>query len=83
MGHTGDSGAVMACTAGAFEFPLRKTSDHKPNRPDEKVRIERCGGVVDKRRDRVISTPKQETNRVTMLNMSRCIPALSFMPWHS
>ena len=72
VGHTGDSGAVMACTAGDLDFPLRLTLDHKPTRPDEKERIERCGGVVDEKRNRVVSTPKKETNRVTMLNMSRC-----------
>ncbi len=77
VGHTGDSGAVMACTAGELDFPLRLTMDHKPNRPDEKERIERCGGVVDEKRNRVVSTPKKETNRVTMLNMSRSGPLTS------
>ena len=71
VGHTGDSGAIMACTAGDLEFLLRLTTDHKPNRPDEKERIERAGGTVDEKRNRVVSTPKKETNRVTMLNMSR------------
>ena len=75
VGHTGDSGAVMACTAGDLDFPLRLTMDHKPNRPDEKERIERSGGVVDEKRNRVVSMPKKETNRVTMLNMSRCDPS--------
>ena len=71
VAHTGDSGAVMACTASELEFPLRLTTDHKPNRPDERERIEKSGGLVDERRNRVVSTPKKETNRITMLNMSR------------
>lgn len=71
VAHTGDSGAVLACTASELEFPLRLTTDHKPNRPDERERIEKSGGLVDERRNRVVSTPKKETNRVTMLNMSR------------
>ena len=72
VAHTGDSGAVMACTSFDVHFPLRLTSDHKPNRPDEHARINHAGGNIDERRDRVVSDPKPHNNRVTLLNMSRC-----------
>lgn len=71
VAHTGDSGAVMACTSFDVHFPLRLTSDHKPNRPDEHARIQDAGGNIDERRDRVVSDPKPHNNRVTLLNMSR------------
>ncbi|HLW72611.1 MAG TPA: PP2C family protein-serine/threonine phosphatase [Candidatus Babeliales bacterium] len=40
--HVGDSRAVLECN-GKVAFA---TADHKPNRPDEYVRIEDAGGVV-------------------------------------
>lgn len=71
MAHAGDSGAIMACLSDDLLFPLRLTSDHKPNRPDEHARITRAGGGIDKERDRVVQE-KPFDKRVTMLNMSRC-----------
>ena len=41
VAHAGDSGAVLACSSYGVDFPLRLTTDHKPNRPDEHARI-RC-----------------------------------------
>ncbi len=41
-GHVGDSRAVIG--EGGTATPL--TSDHKPNRPDERSRIEKVGGTV-------------------------------------
>ncbi len=78
VAHTGDSGAVMACTSFDVHFPLRLTSDHKPNRPDEHARIHHAGGNIDERRDRVVSDPKPHNNRITLLNMSRCAFRLSW-----
>ena len=40
VAHCGDSGAVMACTSYDLHFPLRLTTDHKPNRADEHARIQ-------------------------------------------
>ncbi|BDA46808.1 probable Integrin-linked kinase-associated serine/threonine phosphatase 2C at C-terminar half [Coccomyxa sp. Obi] len=73
VAHTGDSGAVMACTSFDVNFPLRLTSDHKPNRPDEHARIQDAGGNIDERHDRVVSDPKPHNNRITLLNMSRSL----------
>jgi protein phosphatase 1L len=42
VGHVGDSRAVLGECGGAT--PL--TDDHKPNRPDERSRIENVGGTV-------------------------------------
>lgn len=70
MAHAGDSGAIMACSSYDLLFPLRLTSDHKPNRPDEHARITRAGGGIDEERDRVVQM-KPFDKRVTMLNMSR------------
>uniref|UniRef100_A0A0D9W294 protein-serine/threonine phosphatase n=1 Tax=Leersia perrieri TaxID=77586 RepID=A0A0D9W294_9ORYZ len=42
VSNCGDSRAVL-CRAG---FPLPLSSDHKPDRPDEKARIEAAGGRV-------------------------------------
>ena len=39
IAHAGDSGAIMACSSYDLHFPLRLTTDHKPNRPDEHARI--------------------------------------------
>ncbi len=72
IAHVGDSGAVMACKAYDLHFPLRLTTDHKPNRPDEHARIQGAGGSIDERHNRVISEPKSHNGRVTLLSMSRC-----------
>jgi len=42
VGHVGDSRAVIG--EGGTATPL--TNDHKPNRPDERSRIENVGGTV-------------------------------------
>ncbi len=74
VAHVGDSAAVMACTAYNLHFPLRLTTDHKPNRPDEHARISDAGGAIDERHNRVVSEPKPHNGRVTLLSMSRCRP---------
>lgn len=71
VAHAGDSGAVMACSSFDLHFPLRLTTDHKPNRPDEHARISGAGGAIDERNNRVISEPKPHNGRVTLLSMSR------------
>jgi serine/threonine protein phosphatase PrpC len=43
MMNLGDCRAVLCRRGGAV---IRLTSDHKPDRPDEKARIERAGGFV-------------------------------------
>ncbi|EIE26090.1 protein serine/threonine phosphatase 2C [Coccomyxa subellipsoidea C-169] len=73
LAHVGDSGAVMVCTAYDLHFPLRLTTDHKPNRPDEHARIAGAGGAIDERHNRVVSEPKPHNGRVTLLSMSRCL----------
>ncbi|CAL8470335.1 g9877 [Coccomyxa elongata] len=78
IAHVGDSGAVMACKAYDLHFPLRLTTDHKPNRPDEHARIQGAGGSIDERHNRVISEPKPHNGRVTLLSMSRCLGDLPF-----
>lgn len=42
VAHVGDSRAVLGVKGGVEEL----TSDHKPNRTDERERIERVGGTV-------------------------------------
>lgn len=79
LAHVGDSGAVMACTAYDLHFPLRLTTDHKPNRPDEHARIAGAGGAIDERHNRVVSEPKSHNGRVTLLSMSRCAHAAGFL----
>jgi hypothetical protein len=65
----------MACAAYDLHFPLRLTTDHKPNRPDEHARIAGAGGAIDERHNRVVSEPKSHNGRVTLLSMSRCAHA--------
>jgi serine/threonine protein phosphatase PrpC len=43
IAHVGDSRAVLS-SAGGQAIPL--SSDHKPNRPDERIRVEAAGGHV-------------------------------------
>ena len=71
IAHCGDSGAVMACTSYDLHFPLRLTTDHKPNRADEHARIQAANGNVDEQHNRVVSEPKPHNGRVTLLSMSR------------
>ena len=87
IAHCGDSGAVMACTSYDLHFPLRLTTDHKPNRADEHARIQAANGNIDEQHNRVVSEPKPHNGRVTLLSMSRwvcdsdlhfCSSALSF-----
>ena len=74
IAHCGDSGAVMACTSYDLHFPLRLTTDHKPNRADEHARIQAANGNIDEKHNRVVSEPKPHNGRVTLLSMSRyCI----------
>lgn len=42
MAHVGDSRAVLFRNGACLQL----SEDHKPNRPDERQRIERSGGVV-------------------------------------
>lgn len=71
IAHCGDSGAVMACTSYDLHFPLRLTTDHKPNRADEHARIQAANGNIDEKHNRVVSEPKPHNGRVTLLSMSR------------
>ena len=71
IAHCGDSGAVMACTSYDLHFPLRLTTDHKPNRADEHARIQAANGNIDEQHNRVVSEPKPHNGRVTLLSMSR------------
>ncbi|CAL5218369.1 g37 [Coccomyxa viridis] len=73
IAHCGDSGAVMACTSYDLHFPLRLTTDHKPNRADEHARIQAANGNIDEKHNRVVSEPKPHNGRVTLLSMSRCL----------
>ena len=61
--HACNSPCGMLCAAVRVE---------RCDRPDEKARIERSGGSVDTGSNRVVSAPKDHTNHVTLLNMSRC-----------
>ena len=73
IAHCGDSGAVMACTSYDLHFPLRLTTDHKPNRADEHARIQAANGNIDEQHNRVVSEPKPHNGRVTLLSMSRWV----------
>jgi serine/threonine protein phosphatase PrpC len=44
--HCGDCRAVLAQGGHGKLKNLRLTEDHKPNRPDEKARVEAAGGIV-------------------------------------
>ena len=47
MANLGDSRAVICRQQGHHLGAVRLSDDHKPGRPDEQQRIEKCGGVVD------------------------------------
>jgi serine/threonine protein phosphatase PrpC len=83
VAHVGDSGAVMACSSFDLHFPLRLTTDHKPNRPDEHARISDVGGAIDEQHNRVVSEPKPHNGRVTLLSMSRCAAVCAGPPGFS
>ena len=44
IANSGDSRAVLGTAEGVEGL----SDDHKPNRPDEKKRVEDAGGVVDR-----------------------------------
>jgi len=52
VAFVGDSRAVLGRREGDSVTAVALTDDHKPNRPDEKQRIEQAGGMV--------STPEEE-----------------------
>lgn len=83
IAHCGDSGAVMACTSYDLHFPLRLTTDHKPNRADEHARIQAANGNIDEQHNRVVSEPKPHNGRVTLLSMSRYCSNAQLLLWLS
>jgi serine/threonine protein phosphatase PrpC len=61
---TGDSRAVLTTSKGDGQMQVTDLSiDQKPERPDEKARIERCGGVVQPVFDEF--GPSRDPNRYT------------------
>ena len=66
MGNAGDSRAVLALKRGDKHQALEMSVDHKPELPEERMRIEKAGGFV-------------EENRVKgILNLSRSLGDLEY-----
>jgi protein phosphatase 1G len=66
VGNAGDSRAVFAKKVGDKVVAVEMSVDHKPELPEEKLRIEKAGGFV-------------EDNRVKgILNLSRSLGDLEY-----
>jgi len=61
LANLGDSRAVMCKSKGGRLSAVRLTDDHKPDRPDERRRIEAKGGVVDMQGVWRVFTPSTAT----------------------